>query len=164
MYLSVDPDDKLAGVGNRVALVAELRNMQRLFNVTPRYAEIRSFRKDDLHSAFSMVKVGERRFVEKYASVLGGEANAVEAYQKAKHTHATALNFYLGQAVASNSASPAVVPNGTATRSITKFVTTASASPDLPTLFWFARSLRLRTVPIGLQSRGLFRRHPEIPR
>jgi hypothetical protein len=136
VYLSTDRSSKLEGVSNAVALVAELKNMQRLFNVAPRYAEIRSFRKDDLHSAFSMVKVGERRFVEKYASLLGGEESAIEAYRKAKQTHATALNFYLGQSVASNSASPAVVPIGSAQQSIAKFATeTASASPDLPTLF-----------------------------
>src|SRR6185295_12806154 len=58
-----------------------------------------------------------------------------EAYRKAKQTHATALNFYLGQAVASNSASPAVVPTGSAKPSIAKFAATASAAPDLPTLF-----------------------------
>src|SRR5215213_586616 len=135
VYLSTGRDTKLAGVSNPVALIAELKNMQRLFNVAPRYAEIRSFRKDDLHSAFSMVKVGERRFVEKYASVLGGETVAIETYRKAKQTHATALNFYLGEAVASNSASPAVISNGTAKQSIAKFASTASVTPDLPTLF-----------------------------
>ncbi len=125
----------LSGVVNPTALVAELKNMQRLFNVTPRYTEIRSLRKDGLHSAFSMVKVGERRFVEKYATVLGGEAVALETYRKAKQTHATALNFYLGQSVASNSASPAVVPNGISKQAIARFNVPASAGPDLPTLF-----------------------------
>ncbi len=135
VYLSTDRDEKLDGVEDPVALVAELRNMQRLFNVTPRYAEIRSLRKDDLHSAFSMVKVGERRFVEKYSAALGGEANARETYRKAKQTHATAMNFYLGQAVASNSAAPAVISNGGMKQAIAKFAGVASASPDLPTLF-----------------------------
>ncbi|HEU4932652.1 MAG TPA: neuraminidase-like domain-containing protein, partial [Pyrinomonadaceae bacterium] len=135
VYLSTDRDEKLEGVQNAVALVAELRNMQRLFNVTPRYTEIRSFRKDDLHSAFSMVKVGERRFVERYSAALGGEANALETYRKAKQTHATAMNFYLGQAVASNSATPAVVSNGSVKQAIAKFAPTSSASPDLATLF-----------------------------
>ena len=135
MYLSTDRTAKLEGVQNPTALVAELRNMQRLFNVTPRYAEIRSLRKDDLHSAFSMVKVGERRFVEKYSAALGGEAAALENYRKAKQTHATAMNFYLGQAVASNSAAPAVVSNGSVKQAIAKFAGISSASPDLPTLF-----------------------------
>src|SRR5215213_2163396 len=137
VYLSTNRDTKLAGVNNAVALVAELKNMQRLFNLTPRYAQIRSFRKDDLHSAFSMVKVGERRFVESYASVLGSETAAVETYRKAKQTHAAALNFYLGQAVAANSASPLVVPNASAKpQSMVRFAAApASASPDLPTLF-----------------------------
>lgn len=135
VYLSTERVDKLEGVQDAVALVAELRNMQRLFNITPRYAEIRSLRKDDLHSAFSMVKLGERRFVEKYATALGGEAKALETYRKAKQTHATAMNFYLGQAVASNSAAPAVVSNGSMKQAIAKFAGVSSASPDLPTLF-----------------------------
>ncbi|HXR99798.1 MAG TPA: neuraminidase-like domain-containing protein, partial [Pyrinomonadaceae bacterium] len=130
------PAANFTGVINRAALVAELRNMQRLFNVTPRYAEMRSLRKDDLHSAFSMVKVGERRFIEKYATALGGEAAAQEAYRKAKQTHATAMNFYLGQAVAANSAAPAVVSSGSVKQqAIAKFAGVSSASPDLPTLF-----------------------------
>lgn len=136
VYLSTDRDTKLAGVTNVPALIAELKNMQRLFNMTPRYAQIRSFRKDDLHSAFSMVKVGERRFIENYTSVLGSEAAAIETYRKAKQMHAAALNFYLGQAVAANSASPLVVPNsGVKQDSLVKTFATASVSPDLQTLF-----------------------------
>ena len=135
VYLSTDREIKLDGVNNPTALVAELKNMQRLFNLTPRYTQIRSFRKDDLHSAFSVVNVGERRFVETYSTVLGGEDVAIETYRKARQTHAAALNFYLGQAVASNSASPVVIPNGNAKQSMAKFAAPASASPDLPTLF-----------------------------
>jgi Tc toxin complex TcA C-terminal TcB-binding domain/Neuraminidase-like domain/Salmonella virulence plasmid 28.1kDa A protein/Putative peptidoglycan binding domain len=129
------PAADFTGVNNRVALVAELKNMQRLFNVLPRYAEMRSLRKDDLHSAFSMVKVGERRFIEKYSAALGGESAAQEAYRKAKQMHATAMNFYLGQAVASNSAAPAVVSSGGVKQAIAKFASVTSASPDLTTLF-----------------------------
>lgn len=136
VYLGTDRDTKLTGVNNASALIAELKNMQRLFNMTPRYAQIRTFRKDNLHSAFSMVQVGERRFIENYTTVLGGEAVALETYRKAKQTHAAALNFYLGQAVAANSASPLVVPNNSVKQeSIVKTVATASATPDLPTLF-----------------------------
>ena len=137
VYLSTERDTKLAGVNNVPALIAELKNMQRLFNMTPRYAQIRKFRKDNLHSAFSMVQVGERRFIETYTSVLGSETAAIETYRKAKQMHSAALNFYLGQAVAANSASPLVVPSGSAKpQSIAKFAAApASASPDLQTLF-----------------------------
>ncbi len=134
VYMST-PAASFEGVNNRAALVTELKNMQRLFNVVPRYTQIRSLRKDDLHSAFSMVKLGERRFVEKYSAVLGGETAAQETYRKAKQTHATAMNFYLGQAAASNAAAPAVVSNGNGKQAIAKFAGVASTSPDLPTLF-----------------------------
>src|SRR5215212_119275 len=132
VYLS--EGDKLTGVLNRTALVAELKNMQRLFNIAPRYGEIRSLRKDDLHSAFSMVKLGQRKFTEKYAALLGGADKALEAYRKAQQTHATALNFYLNHALAFGQASPAVVVNG-ASKSLVKTLATASATPDLPALF-----------------------------
>lgn len=131
VYLSEGRDEKLSGVVNPQALIAELKNMQRLFNITPRYAEIRSLRKDALHSAVSMVKVGERRFVEKYSAPLGGSTQALEAYRKAKQTHAAALNFYLQNVLTSNSPGPFVIPNGNMKSAVTKLTST----PDLPTLF-----------------------------
>ena len=132
VYLSDGRTDKLRGVVNAAALIAELKNIQRLFNITPRYAEIRSFRKDDLHSAMSMVKLGERRFTEKYSTALGGTETAVATYRKARQTHATALNFFLNNAVISNSPAPAAIRNG---HNKATALATASASPDLPTLF-----------------------------
>ena len=131
VYLSTDRSGKLTGVLNPVALVAELRNMQRLFNIAPRYADIRSLRKDDLHSAMSMVKLGERRFTERYAATLGGTEKALATYRKAQQTHATALNFFLNNAVVSNSPAPAAIRNG---HNKAATIAMASASPDLPTL------------------------------
>ena len=133
-YLSEGRDEKLRGVTNPTALIAELKNMQRLFNIAPRYAEMRSLRKDDVHSALSMVKLGQRRFTEKYAAVLGGADKAIEAYRNAQHRHATALNFYLNNALASNLPSPSVVGNG-AMKAPAKTLAAASATPTLPTLF-----------------------------
>ncbi|HKG46484.1 MAG TPA: neuraminidase-like domain-containing protein, partial [Pyrinomonadaceae bacterium] len=133
-YLSEGRDEKLRGVVNQPALIAELKNMQRLFNIAPRYAEMRSLRKDDVHSALSMVKLGERRFTEKYAATLGGEDKAHEAYRKAQQRHATAMNFYLNYALASNLPSPSVVGNG-AMKAAAKTLAATSATPDLPTLF-----------------------------
>ena len=132
IYLSTDRATKLTGVANPNALVAELKNIQRLFNITPRYAEIRSFRKDDLHSAMSMVKLGERRFTEKYSTALGGPETALATYRKARQTHATALNFFFSNAVVSNSPAPAAIRNG---QNKAMALATDSASPDLPTLF-----------------------------
>jgi hypothetical protein len=133
-YLSEGRDEKLRGVVNQTALITELKTMQRLFNIAPRYAEIRSLRKDDLHSALSLVKLGQRRFTEKYAESLGGTDKALEAYRKAQTTHTTALNFYLNYALASNLPSPSVVGNGTM-KTPAKTLATAAATPDLPALF-----------------------------
>jgi Tc toxin complex TcA C-terminal TcB-binding domain/ABC toxin N-terminal region/Neuraminidase-like domain/Putative peptidoglycan binding domain/Salmonella virulence plasmid 28.1kDa A protein len=132
VYLSEGRTDKLRGVVNAAALIAELKNIQRLFNITPRYAEIRSFRKDALHSAMAIVKLGERRFTEKYSTALGGTETAIATYRKAQQTHTMALSFYLNNAVVSNSPAPAAVRNG---QNKAMTLATDSASPDLPTLF-----------------------------
>ncbi|HEU4835000.1 MAG TPA: neuraminidase-like domain-containing protein, partial [Pyrinomonadaceae bacterium] len=134
-YLSTGRDQKLSGVVNPVALIAELKNMQRLFNVAPRYADIRSLRKDDLHSAMSMVKLGQRRFTEKYAAPLGGADKALEVYRKAQQTHATALNFYLNRALPSASPAPFVIPSGNGMKASPAKLAAQNGTPDLVTLF-----------------------------
>lgn len=135
VYLSVGRDQKLTGVVNPTALIAELKNMQRLFNVAPRYGEIRSLRKDDLHSAMSMVKLGQRRFTEKYAASLGGADKALEVYRKAQQTHATALNFYLNRALPASSPAPFVIPNGNGKKVSAAKLAAVNGTPDLTTLF-----------------------------
>lgn len=132
----------LTGVVNPTALKSELKNMQRLFNLVPRYGDMRSLRKDDLHSAMSMVKLGQRKFAEKYATALGGENKAIEVYRKAQQTHATALNLYLNRALPSASAMPFVIPktslslNGNGTKALAATgLTAVTGTPDLSQLF-----------------------------
>ncbi len=132
VYLGEGRDEKLENVTDPVALIAELKNMQRIFNIAPRYEEIRSLRADDLHSAMSMVKVGQRKFIEKYAASLGGADKAGEAYRKAEQVNATALMLYLKHSLASNSSPPFVIPSGAM---VPLAARAASAGPDLPTLF-----------------------------
>ena len=89
LYLSDAAGEKLRGIEQPEALRAQLKSMQRVFNITPRFPEIRILLADDLHSATAIVGIGEGRFTNKYAELLGGKSKALEAYRKAEHVHAT---------------------------------------------------------------------------
>lgn len=112
VYLS-DEAEKLRDIEHPEVLRAQLKTMQRVFNVTPRFSEMRALLADDLHSATAMVYVGERRFTEKYGEPLGGVSKAREVYKKAAHVHATALNVYMKHAEAFNSPTPYVISGKT---------------------------------------------------
>jgi hypothetical protein len=112
LYLSEDADGKLREIENPDILKTQLKGMQRVFNITPRFPVIRALLADDLHSATAIVHVGESKFSERYAVLLGGISNAREAYRKAEHVHATALNVYMKHAEAFNSPTPYVISGG----------------------------------------------------
>ncbi|MEJ7711907.1 MAG: hypothetical protein WKF84_19065 [Pyrinomonadaceae bacterium] len=50
VYLS-DEAEKLRDIEHPEVLRAQLKTMQRVFNVTPRFSEMRALLADDLHSA-----------------------------------------------------------------------------------------------------------------
>lgn len=109
LYLSEDRDQKLAGVTDPEALLVHLRNLGRVSRITPRYPEIRALLEDDLHSAFGIVQLGERRFVERYAEPLGGGDKAGDAFRKAEEVHGAAFNVYMKYGAGFNSPSPYVI-------------------------------------------------------
>jgi hypothetical protein len=111
-YLKEDVETKLAGVKDTATLKTQLKNMQRVFNITPRYEEIRKLLADDMHSAFMMVQLGKRHFIEKYADHVGGLDRAAELYRKAEDVHVMALTIYMKNAKAFNSALPYVITGG----------------------------------------------------
>ncbi len=109
LFLNKDGEVKLRDIADPNALKMQLKNMQRVFNITPRYEEMSILLADDLHSAFSIVHLGERRFNERYAGPLGGADNASDLYRKAEQTHTTALIFYMKYALPFNSPTPYVI-------------------------------------------------------
>ncbi len=139
LYLSDNASEKLREIEKPDILRAQLKSMQRVFNVTPHFPEMRALLADDMHSAASMVNVGERWFTEKYAEPLGGASHAREVYNKAEHVHATALNVYMKHAAAFNSPTPYVISGAVAGRpAASSFMVARSALPvaaDLSTLF-----------------------------
>ena len=140
LYLSEGHAQKLLKVNDPTALMAQLKGMGRIFNITRRYPEMRALLADDLHSAQAIVRVGQRRFTEKYALPLGGPTKALGVYSKAKHVHATALNVYMKNAAAFNSPTPFVISGGAIASPVidnggNSFSFAASVLPNLSTLF-----------------------------
>src|SRR5204862_2912921 len=109
VYLGDHADKKLTDIENPDVLKAQLRKLQRVFNVTPRFANIRALLKHDIHSATAMVNVADRKFVETYSEAFGGAGEASKVYKKAKHAHTTALHFYMKRAEPFNSPMPYVM-------------------------------------------------------
>lgn len=110
--------------------------MQRVFNITPCYPEMRVLLEDGLSSGLAMKKVGKRKFVKKHAKSLGGEEKAREVYTKAEHVHATALNVYMKNSVAFNSPLPYVI-SGEVTKkpAVQKSVHRSSLQPKQRQIF-----------------------------
>jgi peptidoglycan hydrolase-like protein with peptidoglycan-binding domain len=76
-------DEKLAG---------QLKGMQRVYNLTPRYEEMSALLGDGLHSAQAVVRMGQGAFVKKYGGKFaGGEAQAQAVYARAAQTSAMSL-------------------------------------------------------------------------
>jgi len=147
-YLSEGASEKLRDIENPDALKAQLKDMQRVFNITPRFPEIRALIADDLHSATAIVQVGGRKFAEKYAEAFGGKSKARESFSNAEHVHAKAQTLFLKHASASNSPLPYVIGGGVTEIPVARnvdvairssaFVIGSSAAhmaPDYSTLF-----------------------------
>jgi hypothetical protein len=81
----------LTGVQNPQNLTTQLKSMQRIFTLTPRYEEMNALLADGLDSAQSITQMDKSAFVEKYASVLGGPANSAEVYERATQISSLAL-------------------------------------------------------------------------
>ena len=100
-YLRDGREEKLKDVADPRALTAVVRKVGRVFKVAPRYDDIRTLLADDLHSALSIVRVGERTFTERYEDPLGGKARARDIYLRAKQVHTLALTLFFRYSMAS---------------------------------------------------------------
>lgn len=87
LYLSQDRDKRLKGVKQAEELTVQLKNIQRVFKITPYFEQINALLADNLHSSQAIVHMGKREFVEKHAGTFGGEEPAMIAYTLAEHIH-----------------------------------------------------------------------------
>ncbi|TAK64589.1 MAG: hypothetical protein EPO24_03185, partial [Bacteroidetes bacterium] len=77
---------------NRIAIGEELKSVQRIFKLIPHYQKTLALRKEKIHSAYSIVAIGETRFVKDVAPRAGlSEREATDIYRKAETKHIAAL-------------------------------------------------------------------------
>jgi len=93
-YLSEKGKAALAGVADKDAMTKQLKSLQRVHHVTPRYEEMRSLLADGLNSAQSITRIGQTNFVTQYAQSLGGERRAQAVYGNAQRVAAMALVLF----------------------------------------------------------------------
>ena len=88
-YLQTHPD-ALATVDGRDAVARELRALQRVYKVAPRYAQMRVLRDAGLDSAQAVTRLSKTAFVQRFSKSLGGSTQAKVIYEKAAQNAATA--------------------------------------------------------------------------
>ncbi len=93
IYLAKNRKAKLSGVKDETGVVEELKGIQRVFKLTPRYEEMKVLLADDLRSAQSITRMGQTAFTRKYSAKFG-QAGAKRLYAKAHHTAAMALTLF----------------------------------------------------------------------
>jgi hypothetical protein len=84
-------EKKIAGAENE-ALRNELKAVQRIFRLVPRYSKTRALLRKNLHSAQAITAMGKTRFLKEVAPDAGIEKKeALEIFQKAERTSTAAM-------------------------------------------------------------------------
>lgn len=107
IYLADNPS-ALTGVTDPGGLTKQLKSIQRVFKLTPRYDEIHPLLADGLDSAQRVTQMGMTAFVAKYSQALGGTSRAQAIYGRAQQVAAMALILFSKYAPAMNSIDLAV--------------------------------------------------------
>ncbi|MEX2307779.1 MAG: neuraminidase-like domain-containing protein [Pirellulales bacterium] len=124
-YLAQNPS-ALDGVDDKAGLTNQLKSMQRVFKLTPRYSQMRVLLANNLNSAHAITRMAQSVFVQKYGEPLGGAAPAKAIYENALQTSAMALSLLARYSPAFNGISTRVAPNTP---------TQVEGLPDWETLF-----------------------------
>ena len=78
----------------RSELAKQLKGMQRVFRLTPRYDEMRPLLADGFDSAQSISRASRRNFLARYSEQIGGRARAEAIYDRSQRTTAIAVNVF----------------------------------------------------------------------
>jgi hypothetical protein len=108
-YMANNGRTALAGVEDKAGVTRQLKAMERIFKVAPRYDQMRPLLADGLHSAQSIALMGEDTFVSTYSPKLGGEANARDIHAASSDIALTALAISAKYGSSYNSTGLAVV-------------------------------------------------------
>ena len=127
-YLAANPR-ALDGVApkQREELKQQVRAMQRLYRVAPRYAQTSLLMKAGFDSAYAISRRGKVEFALQYGEGLGGQREARIIYEHACQTTATAMNLLVEYGMPSMALPTTAVFDNT--------VLTVEGIPDWSTLF-----------------------------
>ncbi len=79
---------------NRGHVTAFLKRLQRAFQVTPRYDQIKELLGEGLDSAVAISSIGAEAFVTRFGGVLGGEESARRVHSRARFVTAMTTSLY----------------------------------------------------------------------
>ena len=89
-------------------VVHQLKAVQRVYRLTDDADQMRELVDQGIHSAYSIVRMGESAFVRKYNQVLGGEEKAKSVYRRSQDSHAMAIAMFGSYSNQMNSVETAV--------------------------------------------------------
>ncbi|MEP7304387.1 MAG: hypothetical protein ABJA98_02605 [Acidobacteriota bacterium] len=121
-----DSPFKLAGVQNPAVFLNDMKSAQRLFRLTPDYAQMRALKTGGIDSAGRVVEMPMDAFVTKFGPILGGGEKARHLYKRASTAHTLSAHLYANMHPQLG-VSPAGVMPGQAIQAI--------ADPNLATMF-----------------------------
>ncbi|MEO7327882.1 MAG: hypothetical protein ABI193_04850, partial [Minicystis sp.] len=127
---AIDTPGAFDGLSDVPGTRAQLEKVERLFQVVPRYTDVKRLLDDGCSSAHEIRSFGRSAFVEKYQDALGGSDAAGLAFDRAESVTHQALALHVKYAPAFNPRSAYVLPD--------KASHSASAAPktaDFSSLF-----------------------------
>ncbi|MFI0429202.1 neuraminidase-like domain-containing protein [Mariniflexile sp. HMF6888] len=84
--------EKRVSKKDKEAITEELKSIQRVFKLVPKYSKTMALREEKIHSSQSIVAMGEYRFVKEVAPKAGiEEKEAKKIYRKAETKHTAAM-------------------------------------------------------------------------
>jgi hypothetical protein len=93
-YVSGKGESAFAGVQDRTAAIRQLKSVQRVFALAPKYEQMKALLDANLLSARSIARIGKTAFVSRYADKLGGAVQAEDIFARAERVSAAALALF----------------------------------------------------------------------
>jgi hypothetical protein len=120
---------------DRIAVTAQLKRLQRVFQVAPRYRQMEALLGEGLDSAYRIVTVPQKTFVNLMAGKLGGEAAAYTAYRQSMQVAANTQTLFYSMYQAFHLDVPFVLGGGNPKRKKDNRQAANKIKPTWETLF-----------------------------
>lgn len=113
-YLKEKGDSAVTGIADIAKATQQLKQLQRLYNVSPpigRFDSMSALLNAEMDSAHAIVHAGPDVFIKSLSGTLGGETVAKDVYAQAAHTNAVATSVFGQYSTALSIGTPAVIRN-----------------------------------------------------